>query len=124
MTLAQLVAFLVDARSRHEWREAIDDIEGSHSLPILTIHKSKGLEFNTVVFLGLEDDAFWGFDEDPNSETCALFVALSRARDRAVFTFSASRNVGKYPQKTRAGIESFYTIFEQAGVEVEEIAGI
>jgi DNA helicase-2/ATP-dependent DNA helicase PcrA len=91
------------------------------SIPILTIHKSKGLEFHTVVFLGLEDDAFFGFENDPEEETCGLFVALSRARNRAIFTFSSSRSVGRNSAKTRAAIEVYYDLFRQAGIAVEEI---
>lgn len=37
---------------------AIENFCGDHSIPIMTIHKSKGLEYNAVYFVGLEDSAF------------------------------------------------------------------
>ena len=30
----------------------LTDFEGVNSLPLMTIHKSKGLEYHTVIFLG------------------------------------------------------------------------
>jgi superfamily I DNA/RNA helicase len=47
---------LVDARRKtHSWAQALDDFLGIDTVPIMTIHKSKGLEYHTVVFIGLED---------------------------------------------------------------------
>ncbi|WP_274381128.1 3'-5' exonuclease [Staphylococcus pseudintermedius] len=42
-------------------RELVQEFCGEYSIPIMTIHKSKGLEYHTVVFIGVEDDAFWSF---------------------------------------------------------------
>src|SRR5205814_1592463 len=36
-----------------DWTEALGEIVGADSIPIITIHKSKGLEYHTVVFMGL-----------------------------------------------------------------------
>ena len=47
--------------TRMDWMLAIENFEGLHSVPIMTIHKSKGLEYNAVYFVGLEDSAFWSF---------------------------------------------------------------
>jgi len=41
-----------------DWTTALDTYEGVHSVPLMTIHKSKGLEYHTVIFVGL-DDAAW-----------------------------------------------------------------
>jgi len=73
--------------------EAIEDFLGNNSIPIMTIHKSKGLEYDTVIFLGLEDDAFWNFKNQTDADLCAFFVAFSRAKRQVIFTFSASREV-------------------------------
>lgn len=59
---------------------------------ILTIHKSKGLEFDTVVMLGVEKETFWG-DTDP--ERCAYFVGVSRAKSKLVFTTCVNRYTSK-----------------------------
>lgn len=70
---------------------AIDLLVGKDTIPVMTIHKSKGLEYHTVVFIGLEDGAFWSFERQPDEDKCAFFVALSRAKERIVFTFSKKR---------------------------------
>jgi DNA helicase-2/ATP-dependent DNA helicase PcrA len=73
---------------------ALNMLLGVDTIPVMTIHKSKGLEYHTVIFIGLEDDAFWSFDRQPDEDKCAFFVALSRAKERVVFTFSKQRKGG------------------------------
>lgn len=65
------------------WSECISNMEGGDSVRLMTIHKSKGLEYHTVFFVEFNDDAFWGNADDIN----VFFVALSRARERVYFTF-------------------------------------
>lgn len=74
---------------------ALDMLIGKDTIPVMTIHKSKGLEYHTVIFIGLEDGAFWSFERQPDEDKCAFFVALSRAKERVIFTFSKER-VGKF----------------------------
>jgi superfamily I DNA/RNA helicase len=31
---------------------------------LLTVRRSKGLEFDTVFFLGMDDDQWWAYDRD------------------------------------------------------------
>lgn len=66
-------------------------IEGEFSIPVMTIHKSKGLEYNTVIFWGLDDQAFWSYKNQPMEDRCAFFVALSRAKENLYFTFNTIR---------------------------------
>lgn len=109
--------------------DAISDFVGLFSIPIMTIHKSKGLEYDTVIFLGLEDDAFWSFRTQRAADMCAFFVALSRAKQQCFFTFSASREILHFgdvqlrPQFNQS-ISSLYQILQNANVEVRNIAGI
>lgn len=70
---------------------ALDMLIGKDTIPVMTIHKSKGLEYQSVVFIGLEDGAFWSFQKQPDEDKCAFFVALSRAKERVIFTFSHQR---------------------------------
>lgn len=67
---------------------ALARINGDNAVRILTIHKSKGLEFDTVVMLGVEDQTFWG---DVEVERCVYFVGISRAKRRLVLTSSDLR---------------------------------
>lgn len=55
---------------------------------LLTIHKSKGLEFDTVVILGVEKQTFWGKPED---ERAAYFVGISRAKRRLMLSVVSRR---------------------------------
>ncbi|WP_419785408.1 UvrD-helicase domain-containing protein [Pseudodesulfovibrio sp.] len=90
------------------WGEAIAYLEGEDAVPIMTIHKSKGLEFHTVFFVGLEDESWWSFRIDPAESRSAFFVAFSRARQRAIFTYCANNQ--------RAEVNSLYQVLEDAGV--------
>jgi DNA helicase II / ATP-dependent DNA helicase PcrA len=72
------------------WTAALDDFLGLHSIPIMTIAKSKGLEFHPVIVLGLEDYVFHHPDGNPAEEECNFFVAFSRAKKRVLFTFRRS----------------------------------
>ena len=58
----------------------------------MTIHKSKGLEYHTVIFVGLDDDAWWSFANDQSEATAGLLVAFTRAKQRVrLFPYCASR---------------------------------
>lgn len=70
------------------WTSLIDAAEGIGQVKLMTIHKSKGLEYHTVIFVGLHQNAFWGYRNNREEETNAFFVALSRARERVYFTRS------------------------------------
>lgn len=72
-------------------KNALETLLGKDSLPVMTIHKSKGLEYHSVIFVGLEDNAFWSYERQPDEDKCAFFVALSRAMERVVITISKNR---------------------------------
>jgi superfamily I DNA/RNA helicase len=77
----------------------------------MTIHKSKGLEYHTVIFVGLDDGAWWSFAEDQIEGTAGFFVAFTRAKQRVLFTYCASRG-------TRAKIATLYELLLKAGVQI------
>lgn len=106
-----------------DWVEALGEIVGTDSIPIITVHKSKGLEYHTVVFMGLEDSALFKFSEQTDEEKRTFFVAFSRAKKRVLFTFCDHRiKKGKGSgRQSRATIGELYTLLESAGVETESI---
>jgi len=111
-------------KNHSEWLKAIDELEGNNSIPIMTVHKSKGLEYHTILFVGLEDSALWGFAKSPTEEMCGFYVAFSRAIKRAIFTFSEKRprRPGGFSEnQRRINISSLYDLLEKAGVMVERI---
>jgi superfamily I DNA/RNA helicase len=105
-------------------RQAVDEFMGVNVLPAMTVHKSKGLEFHTVVFLGLEDSQLWNFTNQTEEEKRGFFVALSRAITRVIFTFSDVRD-GKYgrQRQRRTEIRDLYTLLRVAGVETRNLRG-
>lgn len=58
------------------------------SVRILTIHKAKGLEFEKVVVLGVEQQFFRGEEDATMAE---FFVAISRAKSELVLTTATHR---------------------------------
>ena len=68
--------------------KALERFSDDQAVRILTIHKSKGLEFDSVIILGVEDQTFWG---EADAERCAFFVGVSRAKRRLVLTLSNYR---------------------------------
>lgn len=69
-------------------QEALDRFSDDQSVRILTIHKSKGLEFDSVVMMAVENEIFFG-NQDENR--CAFFVGVSRAKRRLVVTHADYR---------------------------------
>lgn len=99
------------------WKEIVPNFRGEHSIPIMTVHKSKGLEFRAVYFIGLEDSAFWNFDSQQEEDIKTFFVAISRARTDLIFTHCKCRK--NYPQK-RDKISLIYQFLESSDL-VEKI---
>ena len=75
-------------KSSGEQTAALARFSGDRAVRIMSIHKSKGLEFDTVVLLAVERETFWAKDEDERS---AFFVGISRAKRRLFLTVSERR---------------------------------
>jgi superfamily I DNA/RNA helicase len=67
---------------------ALASFSGDSAVRIMSVHKSKGLEFDTVVILGLEKETFWG---EISAERAAYFVGISRAKQRLWLTTCHNR---------------------------------
>lgn len=98
---------------RRSWKEAILYFSGKNSVSLMTIHKSKGLEFNTIFLLGLDDQAFWSFAKEPKETTATFFVAISRAKQNVIITFANKR---KNKQCRRILISDYYVILAQSNL--------
>lgn len=68
--------------------KALERFSDDQAVRILTIHKSKGLEFDSVIIMAVEKEIFFG-DQDENR--CAYFVGVSRAKKRLVLTHADQR---------------------------------
>jgi superfamily I DNA/RNA helicase len=63
--------------------QALRRLSEVDAIRFLTIHKCKGLEFEKVVVLGVEEQLFWG---SPTAAVSEFFVAISRAKEHLVLT--------------------------------------
>ncbi|WP_337832213.1 3'-5' exonuclease [Pseudonocardia sp. TMWB2A] len=69
--------------------DLVTSLDNDQAVRIMTIHKSKGLEFHSVVMLAVERETFWG---DSADEASAFFVGISRAEKRLVLTSTSRRS--------------------------------
>ncbi|MDQ1155489.1 3'-5' exonuclease [Brevundimonas sp. SORGH_AS_0993] len=67
---------------------ALSRFSGDEAVRIMSIHKSKGLEFEAVIVLGVENEMFWS---NIASERSTYFVGISRARRHLVLTYCGQR---------------------------------
>ena len=74
-----------------DWSGVLDHLEGKDQVPLMTIHKSKGLEFHTMIFFGLDDRTWWSLSPERSEELNSFFVAFTRARQRAFFAYCSER---------------------------------
>jgi superfamily I DNA/RNA helicase len=79
------------AEDANSWSEALDEFEGLGQIALMTIHKSKGLEFHTMIFYGLDNQTWWSLTPNRTEELNSFFVAFTRARQRAFFTLCTQR---------------------------------
>jgi superfamily I DNA/RNA helicase len=73
------------------WPETLDRFEGLGQVSLMTVHKSKSLEFHTMIFFGLDNNTWWSLVPDRSEELNSFFVAFTRAEQRAFFTSCAER---------------------------------
>ena len=107
------ILYIEYSQTQGEWLDTVSSFKGENSIPIMTIHKSKGLEYEVVYFLGLEDSAFWSFNDQPEEDKSAFFVALSRAKSHLIFTYCKLRN--NSPQNNR-NINEIYSLLTQSNL--------
>ncbi|WP_245286675.1 hypothetical protein [Bradyrhizobium sp. ARR65] len=106
---------VIDAATRHlqascsgakYWTEALNRYEGLDSVPLMTVHKSKGLEYHTIIFVG------------SRIRLCSIFKARPTKRRQASSSLSVGRVSAPFlliyllcgprrPQYDRAGVKTF-----------------
>lgn len=87
------IELLLEEAALQSDQDEIKDEENRISL--MTVHASKGLEFDTVFVTGLEQGLFptLKMDEntDPEEERRLFYVALTRGKDRVFLSFARTR---------------------------------
>ncbi len=81
-------------------QDQLDDKNKKDGVRLMTIHSSKGLEFDYVFIGGLEQGLFPhdGFDEkksveDQEEERRLFYVALTRARKKLMLSYAMMRTI-------------------------------
>lgn len=98
------------AQTAQDWSACLAAFAGIGQVPLMTVHKSKGLEYDTIAFLGLDDRAWWSYVPSNPEGIATFFVALSRAKQRAIFLFCQERG-------TREKVADLFGLLAQAGVQ-------
>ena len=62
-----------------------------------------------IIFVGLDDQTWWSHTPDNPEGLATFFVALSRAKQRAIFTFCQERG-------QRQRVANLYDLLSAAGV--------
>lgn len=82
---------------------ALSRFSDDQAVRIMTIHKCKGLEFESVIMFGIEVETFWG---NPEAERSAYFVGISRAKNRLVLTYASERPIPTgFPRHRRWSVQ-------------------
>lgn len=102
---ARLAAVLGSGAS---WGAVLDQFECADAVTLLTAHRSKGLEYHTVFFLGIHERQWWSYRSDPREGTSTFFVGVSRAAQRLIFTTDRTAPTGT--------LADLFAMLEEAGV--------
>ncbi|TEV70186.1 ATP-dependent helicase, partial [Escherichia coli] len=125
--------YSVESLSRHleqldvrdKTSDAIDLLLGNKTIPLMTIHKSKGLEFRKVIVVGLEPGAYFGNEEEQIENQKTVFVAFSRAIEEVLMTRCKIRN-NNYGRPFRQSCNEIPLITDMityCGIEAESYPG-
>ena len=76
--------------------ESEDEENGDDKITLMTIHSAKGLEFNTVFIVGVEENLLpssmaQGSSRELEEERRLFYVAITRAKEHCMLTFAKSR---------------------------------
>ncbi|MCO5597596.1 hypothetical protein L7F22_051675 [Adiantum nelumboides] len=89
----ELSSFLEDITllASNEETPGGDTARGKNEVKLLTLHASKGLEFDVVFLVGARDDLIPLEDADENEERRLFYVGITRARKQLYLTFNHGR---------------------------------
>lgn len=93
------------------WAAVFDGFLDREAVALQTVHRSKGLEYSTVFFVGLDSRQWWAHPRDEIASTMTFFVGVSRAAERLFFTQCDER--GSF-----APLGSLYRDMENSGVSI------
>ncbi len=93
---------------------SVKEFIGEAVIPCMSIHKSKGLEFEIVFFIGIENGMFWSFANQPAEDIQTFFVGISRPKSELYLTFCNRRNGSG---QSKNPIQEIYNFLAAVNVE-------
>jgi len=102
-------------KSKNDWSLAISDFAGGDTIPIMSVHKSKGLEFNAIFFIGIDEKIFWNYNNNKEEELCSFFVGISRAKENLYIT--STKNRSSFDCETKI-ISDFELMISEAAITI------
>lgn len=90
-----MVDFLSDVSLATD-QDTEDETNSQERVTLMTVHAAKGLEFNNVIVVGVEDDLFpsamsKSSISEIEEERRLLYVAITRAKNRCLLTWATQR---------------------------------
>jgi DNA helicase-2/ATP-dependent DNA helicase PcrA len=92
--------------------------ENNHQVTLMTLHSAKGLEFDYVYLVGMEEEILphkktLRQDEDVSEERRLCYVGITRARKKLVMTYAKERElygrlIARHPSRFMLGLEEYY----------------
>jgi ATP-dependent helicase/nuclease subunit A len=93
---------------------ALPDLEADSSLQVMTIHKAKGLEFDTVIVPGL------GRTPPPDEPRLLMWLERPRGADRSDLLLAPIRQSGQKPDSEDAAIYKYLIALDQKKAAYED----
>jgi len=99
--------------------------DGEGGVRLMTVHAAKGLEFNTVFIVGLEEGLFphqkmnntETSPEEAEEERRLFYVALTRAREKVFLSYASIRTI--FGSKQVNNVSEFVTDIDENLIEEE-----
>lgn len=118
-----LKAFLEKMMLQDNQDDKEEDKEPQDEVTLMTLHSSKGLEFNKVYLLGMEEELLphkrtITEGEDISEERRLAYVGITRARNELVMTYCKERTI--YGRKIPRHRSRFINQLENDGLFIEQ----
>ena len=114
--MAKLKCVLIRALSNGELEALIINRTEKSRIPIITIHQAKGLEYDTVVISGAQENTFPSFmsikTHNLEEERRTFYVAITRAKKRLYITCNTDGGYNRKAEKS-----SFISLIPQIYIE-------
>ena len=111
VTKLQIAELFIDkcALGDYDEEKEVGKDDQSQAVKLMTVHSAKGLEFEAVIIVGMEQGAFphLGFDSkvDIDEERRLCYVAITRAKKELVMTAATNRTI--FGSKQLQSVSSF-----------------